>query len=164
MLTRLLFQVIGFSEFLFQEQLCDPVLHSNLWWPFSCDERRDWWNCQKAVCHALRLTTCAPGIGALVLLSVFVGAVFLKAPFAVRRRPVRTLEKVAKSPLLLCWLYLRGHWGDGRMESIKHNACLLKKGRRGEALKNRRSIKLHFSSWKNLKEIIAQCPSSWGVT
>lgn len=50
------------------------------------------------------------------------------------------------------------------MESIKHNAFLLKKGRQAEVLGNCRSIKLHFSSWKNLKEIIAQCASSWDIT
>jgi len=49
------------------------------------------------------------------------------------------------------------------MESIKYNACLLKKGRRGEVLGNCRSIKFPFSSWKNLKEVIAQCASSWDI-
>lgn len=162
MLTRLLFQAIGFSEFVFQEQLRDPVLHSNLWWP-SRDERRDW---QKTVCYALGLTTCAPGIGVLVLLSVLVGAIFLKAPSAVRRKPARTLKEVAETPLLLYWLYLRGYWASGRMESIKHNACLLKKGRWGGVLGNCRSIKLQFleKSERNNSTVCKQLGHNTGMS
>lgn len=129
----------------------------------SCDERRD---CQKTVCYALGLTTCAPGIGVLVLLSVLVGAIFLKAPSAVRRKPARTLKEVAETPLLLYWLYLRGHWASGRMESINHSACLLKKGRWGGVLGNCRSIKLQFleKSERNNSTVCKQLGHNTGIS
>lgn len=69
-----------------------------------------------------------------MLLLVFVGAISLKAPFSVRRRPARTLKEVAETLLLLYWLYLRGHCGSGRMENIEHNACLLRKGEVGRSV------------------------------